>query len=121
MEIMIDVSGSVYTLPLTGESITTENPKVTIRCVGVPTSHSGISPYQLAEDRRKRILSVVPSSPGFITISEVTEILPDVSRDTVRRALMMFEKEGKVRSVRPKSTARGQSARRYAKSYVTDA
>lgn len=102
MEILIDVNGETYSLPSTGESIRTSNPRATVRYAGKRGT---------VEARAQRVLDCVPKEPRSITITEIGKVLDDVSHDTIARILKNAEEEGRLRSWVPRPTRRGRVAR----------
>jgi hypothetical protein len=112
MDVLISVSGTIYRLPLTGESINTTRPNSIIRCVGVARD-SGISRRELQQARRDRVLAHVPPAPEWTTIQKLSESLPDISGATVRRILLDLRQQGRVTVMHIKSTVRGKNPRRW--------
>lgn len=113
MDILINVSGKVYSLPLTGEKVYLDTIGVPIWCVGFLSGSSGISRSTLIDAKYTRILSCVPVAPSFTTVASITAQLPDVSRYTVRRLLLDLRAQGIVTSTRPKKQGRGTESIRW--------
>lgn len=113
MDILIDVNGTIYSVPLSGETIFASKPTLRIRCAGLLNNAKGLTRRELAQARQDRIYANIPAAPAYATVESITEALPDVSHDLVRKSLLRFQKQGKIISVRPPQIGHGQSARRW--------
>lgn len=113
MDILIEVNGEVYRLPLTGEAIYTAKPYLKIRCAGIPSGNRGLTQDTLLIARAERVLLAVPDPPAYTTVEAITDLVGDLSHDTVQRILWKLHEQRQVTFVRPKEQRRGNVARRW--------
>ena len=126
MYVLIDVSGTVVHVPLTGEHV--QGGTTTLRFLGIVDSlsvsaHTGsgsviVSPdrIRIAEVRKQQVFDLIPVAPAFITIDDLSSQVPGIHTRTIRRYLHQLESQKLIRSVRPASRRRGSNARRWMRS-----
>jgi hypothetical protein len=104
MEVLIELNGTVYPIPTSGEEVRTGNPGDTVKYVGM------VSGPRAREDR---VLSEVPRAPSSTTIDDLNRSCPDISRDAISRILRRAQARGEVTSSVPAQQGRGRIARRW--------
>jgi hypothetical protein len=120
MHISIDVSGTVYDVPLDGSIVEGSVDGRDAEMFGqVPISIrvvSGLNRVPLPAihaERKERVHSFIPSAPEWTTVADLLDAAADIPRTTMGRLLRELAADGAIRSTRPRSTRRGQNARRW--------
>lgn len=127
MHISIDVSGTVFRVPLDGEVIEGsvfnergasfgERDYIPIQISVVSGVISGQDKDSMAAihaERKERVHSKIPFAPEWTTVAALLQVAPDIPRTTMGRLLRELAADGAIRSTRPRSTRRGQNARRW--------